>query len=378
MKRVNIRHAIGIWLLLMSAPASAHKPSDSYLSLSVQGTQVQGQWDIALRDLDYALGLDANDDGALTWGEVRTRHAHIATYALAHLRLQRGGEACPTTVTEQLLDTHSDGAYHVLRFRAACTQEPRTLDIEYTLFFDLDPQHKGLLRLGHAGTTQTVVFDAQHTTRRIALDGHGTWRALWDYGVQGGWHIWSGYDHLLFLLILLVPAVLRHERTHWQGVENFRAALLDTAKVVTAFTVAHSITLSTATLGLVSLPSRWVESAIAASIIIAAMNNIVPVWQMRRWPLALVFGLIHGFGFASVLTDLGLPAGALAGALLGFNLGVETGQMVIVMIFLPLAFVVRVSLFYRYTVYIAGSAAAAGLAGIWLVERAFNLRLLAI
>lgn len=125
-----------------------------------------------------------------------------------------------------------------------------------------------------------------------------------------------------------------------------------------------------------SLPSRWVESAIAASIIIAAINNIVPILQTRRWPLAFVFGLIHGFGFASVLTDLGLPAGALAGALMGFNLGVEAGQMVIVMMFLPLAFVVRASLFYRYTEYIAGSAVAMGLAGIWFVERAFNLRLL--
>ena len=373
-----MKYLLGMWLVLMSMPALAHKPSDSYLSLSVEGAQVQGQWDIAVRDLDYALGLDANDDGALTWGEIRTHHAHIAAYAQARLRLQRGSEACPITVTEQLLDTHSDGAYHVLRFGAVCTQAPRSLDIEYTLFFDLDPQHKGLLRLSHAGTTQTVVFDAQHATRRITLDGHGTWHALWDYGVQGVWHIWTGYDHLLFLLILLVPAVLQRERTHWQGVENFRAALLDTAKVVTAFTVAHSITLSAATLGLVSLPSRWVESTIAASIIVAAINNIVPILQARRWPLALGFGLIHGFGFASVLTDLGLPAGALAGALMGFNLGVETGQMVIVMMFLPLAFVVRASLFYRYTVYIAGSAVAMGLAGIWFVERAFNLRLLAI
>lgn len=371
-----MKSIIIIWLMLMGAPALAHKPSDSYLSLSVAGAQVQGQWDIAVRDLDYALGLDADDDGVLTWGELRTRHAHIAAYALAHLRLLQDGVACPMAVTEQLLDTHSDGAYHVLRFRATCTQEPRILGIEYKLFFDLDPQHKGLLRLNHADTTQTAVFDAQHATRRITLNSHGTWRALGDYSIQGVWHIWTGYDHLLFLLLLLVPAVLRRERTHWQGVENLRAALLDTAKVVTAFTVAHSITLSAATLGLVSLPSRLVESAIAASIIVAAINNIVPILQTRRWPLALIFGLIHGFGFASILTDLGLPAGALAGALMGFNLGVEAGQMAIVMVFLPLAFIVRASPVYRYTVYIAGSALAAGLAGIWFMERAFNLRLL--
>ena len=140
----------------------------------------------------------------------------------------------------------------------------------------------------------------------------------------------------------------------------------------------HSITLSAATLGLVHLPSRLVESIIAASVILAALNNVFPLLPARRWVVAGVFGLVHGFGFASVLTDLGLPAGALASALVGFNLGVELGQLALVSVFLPLAYALRASIFYRYTLRVAGSVIVAGLAGVWLVERAFNLRLLVL
>jgi hypothetical protein len=147
-------------------------------------------------------------------------------------------------------------------------------------------------------------------------------------------------------------------------------------RIVTAFTLAHSITLSLATLGFVSLPSRWVESAIAASVVLAALNNVWPVFHGRRWMVAFGFGLIHGFGFASVLIDLGLPQGALALALLGFNLGVECGQMAIVAAFLPLAFVLRHSAFYRRLVLRLGSLLITALASTWLAERVFEIKLL--
>ena len=147
-------------------------------------------------------------------------------------------------------------------------------------------------------------------------------------------------------------------------------------RIVTAFTVAHSITLSLATLGLVTLPSRIVESSIAASVVLAALNNVYPVAHGRRWMVAFGFGLLHGFGFASVLVDLGLPQGALALALLGFNLGVECGQLAIVAAFLPLAYAVRRSWFYRRVVLLGGSLVIAVVASVWFVERAFNLKLM--
>ena len=146
--------------------------------------------------------------------------------------------------------------------------------------------------------------------------------------------------------------------------------------MVTAFTLAHSITLSLAVLGLVSLPSRVVESSIAASVLLAALNNVWPVFHGRRWMVAFAFGLLHGFGFASVLVDLGLPQGALAVALAGFNVGVELGQLTIVAVFLPLAYALRRSLFYRRAVLVGGSLLIALLAGVWLAERALDLKLM--
>ncbi|MGH6842163.1 MAG: HupE/UreJ family protein, partial [Methylocella sp.] len=145
-----------------------------------------------------------------------------------------------------------------------------------------------------------------------------------------------------------------------------------------AFTVAHSITLSLATLQLVSLPARISESAIAMSVVLAALNNLFPIVRGRRWVVAFCFGLIHGFGFASVLTDLGLPSGVLALALVGFNLGVEAGQIAIVAIFLPAAYRLRRTWLYRSVVLAGGSSAIVAVAALWFVECAFNLECLPV
>jgi len=145
---------------------------------------------------------------------------------------------------------------------------------------------------------------------------------------------------------------------------------------VTSFTVAHSITLSLAALGMISLPSRLVESAIAVSVVLAALNNLIPLVGGRRWLVAFAFGLIHGFGFASVLAELGLPRDALVLALVGFNLGVEAGQLSIVAGFLPLAYFLRRGWFYRQVILFGGSTAIAAIAMVWLLERALNMKLI--
>ena len=358
------------------APAQAHKPSDSYLAITVGEAEIKGQWDIALRDLDFAIGLDADGNGEITWGEVRAKHGEIAAYALARLAIRADGAACSIEPGAQLIDGHTDGAYTVLPLTIRCAKTPAQLAIDYTLFADLDPQHRGLLNLQALGNTRTAVLGPQAATQTFELKAVSRWAQFIDYAREGVWHIWIGFDHILFLLSLLLPAVLLWRGRQWQAVETFRAAFVDVFKIVTGFTVAHSITLSLATLGFVSLPSRWIESAIAASVVLAALNNVWPLFHGRRWMVAFGFGLIHGFGFASVLTDLGLPREALALALVGFNLGVEAGQLAIVALFLPLAFALRRTAFYRRAVMLGGSLAIAILAGVWLVERAFNLKLL--
>ena len=377
--RVRALLALGL-ALLVQVPAQAHKPSDSYLTITVGETAITGRWDIALRDLDFAIGLDADGDGAITWGEVRARHAEIAAYALARLAIRTDGadgQPCTVEAGAQAIDDHTDGSYSVLPLTIRCPQLPRGLTIAYRLFADLDPQHRGLLNLQAGGVARSAVLGPQAPLQTFDLKEARRLRQFFDYLRDGVWHIWIGFDHILFLLSLLLPAVLVWGGRQWRAAETFGAAFWSVVRVVTAFTAAHSITLTLATLGYVSLPSRWVESAIAASVVLAALNNVWPVFHGRRWMVAFGFGLIHGFGFASVLVDLGLPRDALALALVGFNLGVECGQLGIVAVFLPLAFGLRRSWFYRRLVMIGGSLAIAGLAAVWLCERLFQFKVLA-
>ncbi|MCM2289631.1 MAG: HupE/UreJ family protein, partial [Sulfuritalea sp.] len=256
-------------ILLISLPVLAHKASDSYLVLDIKGDAVSGQWDIALRDIDFALGLDADGDGAITWGELRARHAEIAAWALGRLSLQRGG-ACTLQVADHLVDSHSDGAYAVLQLAGNCPAGSGELALNYRLLFELDALHRGLLRLSLDGVTQTAVLSPQRAEQRFAAGEVSRLAQFGQYLVEGIWHIWIGFDHILFLLALLLPAVLVHEAGRWRGVARFGEALREVLWVVTAFTIAHSITLTLAAMGLVALPSRLVESAIAASVVLAA------------------------------------------------------------------------------------------------------------
>ncbi|MBI2803332.1 MAG: HupE/UreJ family protein [Gammaproteobacteria bacterium] len=363
-------------LVLTCAAAWAHKPSDSYLTLRVAGQQIAGQWDIALRDLEYALGLDTNQDHQITWGELRAQQEAIAAYALSHLHLTADAHACPVTTRAHLVDAHSDGAYEVLRFTARCPATIAQLGVDYRLFFDLDPQHQGLLHLESGAVTRTAILGIENPAQ--TFDVHRTeWFADFrQYLWLGIWHIWTGFDHLLFLLSLLLPAVLTRHHKAWQAAPDLRLSLWAVGKVVTAFTLAHSVTLSLAALGFVSIPSRLVESTIAASVVLAACNNLYPLFLARRWLLAFTFGLIHGFGFASVLADLGLTSGTLLTRLIAFNVGVEGGQLALVCLFIPVVWRLRGGFFYQRLVMNGGSFAIAVLALGWFSERALLIKFL--
>lgn len=388
--------------VLRTLPAEAHKPSDSYLSIQVEGARVRGQWDIALRDLDYAIGLDRDDDATLTWGEVRGQMGRITAYALDHLALRLGTITCAPRVEDLMIDRHTDGGYAVLLFdTSGCEAAPNdaALSVRYDLFFDVDPQHRGLVQVAFIRPTElrtTTGYDAERGAFETMLAGHSDVTILAPdrheatfirrapsrlatiatFAQNGVWHIWTGFDHMLFLISLLLPAVARRSDGRWYSAPRFADALGGTIRVVTAFTVAHSITLSVAALGIVDLPSRLVESCIALSVAVAAANNLVPLLDRRRtWQVAFLFGLVHGFGFASVLTDLGLGRSAIALALLSFNAGVEVGQLALVTLLLPLAFALRRTAGFRWGVMTAGSVAIVVVALGWLFERALDLRI---
>jgi hypothetical protein len=361
--------------VLRTPSACAHKPSDSYLRLSIppNATQLDGQWDIALRDLDFVLDLDRDHDGTLTWGEVRKAKLRITDYALARLAIEALGSGdraqCALDPRDLLVEQHVDGYYAVVRFVAECGVRPKRVIVRYQLLFDVDVTHRGLLNVSAGDSEQAEVLSADSPVASISVGSPGRWHEFRGFVTEGIWHILKGYDHLLFLLTLLFPAVLRYGGAGWVPQTTLRESALDVLKIVTAFTLAHSLTLSLATLGLLHLPSRWVESAIAATVMLGALNNLRPVVTKRRWAVAFAFGLVHGFGFASVLADLGIHGNNLVLALVGFNSGVEIGQLAVVSGVLPLAFLGRRTVFYRRAFMPAGAAIISVLAGYWLMIR---------
>lgn len=374
---IALRNLLRVLLLLVvTVPAYAHKSSDSYLKIDVDQSRITGVWDIALRDLDFALALDSDGDGTLTWGEIRSARDLIFDYAFARLRLLADAARCPITANDLLIDRHSDGAYAVLRFDAQCPRVITTLSIDYQLLFELDAQHRGLVRLTANNATQSSVFAPNTRAQTLSLRSTTALSGFSGYIQLGMQHIASGIDHLLFLFALLLPSVLRRTDNTWRSVERLQPALIDLTKVITAFTLAHSLTLALAVLGLVQLPSTLVESAIAVSIVVAALNNLWPIFSERRWTIAFAFGLMHGFGFSGALTDLGLAREQLAGALLGFNLGVEFAQLAFVALMVPTAFFLRRRMPYVRTILAPGSVLIAALGTVWLIERSLSITLL--
>lgn len=368
---------LGVMLLLVlvAGSALAHKPSDSYLRLQVEGASIEGRWDIALRDLHALIGLDGDGDGAITWRELQARRPAVAEAAMGGLSVRAGDAACGIQATDLAVVDHADGSYAVLSLEGQCPAPIRELTLDYDFLFDLDPTHRGLVNLAFGGTRSAILSPEQsHVV--FTAEQAGAVRLFGRYLREGAWHIWAGIDHMLFLVCLLLPAVLRRVGGAWVPVDSGRRAFIDILKIVTAFTLAHALSLTAATLDWLRPPTRWVEAAVAATIVFAAINNLRPLVRLERlWWVAFGFGLIHGAGYASVLGSLGLPAGTMAVALLGFNLGVEGGQILIAVLVIPLAFAARRQGWYRHGIVVPGSVIIALLAGLWLVQRLFNLRL---
>ena len=381
-------------LALFPIASIAHKESDAYLTLRTDPANpnlLRGQFDIALRDLAFVLDIDSNRDSAITWGEVKAHRAAIERYALDGLTIKGDGLTCQTRATDQKIDTHNDGAYDVVYFDALCDKEiPNRLTIVYALFQDVDPYHRGIVTIHAGDRVAGAVLGPKTPAATLDLREPDRWSQFKSFMVDGVWHIWTGPDHLLFILSLLLPAVLYRQSllsssgllpsipaasndTGWVPVPKLSRAMIELIKVVSGFTVSHSATLTLSVLGYVNLPSRLVESGIALSIIVAALNNLYPVVTRRAWVVAFAFGFIHGLGFASALAGLSLPPAAMAASLGGFSLGVELGQESIVLPFLPLAFLLRKTRFYQVGVLRWGSLLIIAIATLWLIQRAFDV-----
>ena len=349
--------------------AEAHSQSYGYLDIRLNAQTVSGRFEAAVRDLDRLYRLDSNGDGAITWAELRQREAAVGQAALQTLSLVSLKGQCNLTMKPMLIDNHGGETYAVIPFTSNC-DAAAAMTLNYNFLSGLDARHRGLATLTDAqGRVRNFVMATGE--RNIALgSGSRGWMAeMASFAVNGFHHILIGYDHILFVLTLLIgTAMLERGR-------STRETFLQTAKVITAFTLSHSVTLGLAALGFLVVPTALAESLIAATIAIAAINNIWPFLTSRLWLVALVFGLIHGVGFANVLAGIGLPQNNLLPSLLAFNIGVEVGQLAIVVIALPLIMLVARQHFSRIAMPMANCAITA-LALLWLSDRALGTGLM--
>lgn len=381
MRRTITQTLIGLLWLLLSLPGWAHQPSDAFLTLTV-GTdgRIEQRLDIALRDLDLELDLDADGDGQLRWGELRARWGDVERLIDGAVQVSAQGTRCSSTVmASPQLDERAGVRHAVTRRTLHCggNAPPAAIAIDYRLMAQLDATHRGLLRIDRPGQEQplTQVLVPGQAPTRIVLEttptapGTAASHGLTGFFVEGLAHIAAGADHILFIVTLLLVVVWRRDRAGWKPRDSAGGAWREALRLVTAFTVSHSVTLGLAAAGVVAPPTRWVETGIAISVLLAAIDNLRPFLPGPRWISVAIFGLVHGFGLAGPLQSLGLQGWSLAGPLLAFNLGVEAGQGVIVVLLLPLALWLRSRVGYRRWVVQPASLVVASMALWWTVER---------
>lgn len=346
-------------VLAIAGTARAHQSSLKYVDVTIDGARAELAVTIAPSDATEALGLP--DDARPTAGEAATpaTASYVASWIAA-----TGCPAGPATA-------RVEQAFVVVRWTVSCASAIERLELDFTQFFALDRRHDASVTAHAPGATAdpTIVRAAEPVI--VVHAGEAAITGWIGYGMD---HIYGGPDHVCFVLALLLVVVLVRREDGWD-VRPPLAALRATAVIVTAFTVAHSLSLIAASLGWIALPSRLVESIIAASILYTAVENVIrPDARWRFW-LTFAFGLVHGLGFASQLEELLPPSNVLV-PLLAFNVGVELGQLTIVAVALPVLWLAARGLGARtyLRVVVGGMAVLLSLVAIkWLIERVFSV-----
>lgn len=340
---------------LLAGMAQAHETTRSYLALEREGTAVTARLSLAFRDVEVVAWMDEDLDGRITWGEAKARLDEAASYASARLDIVAGG-TCPLTPTGAGASQSGGIDYLDLVFSATCPEAAAPLEVGTTLFAEIDPGHRLFLTASEGGRQASLVLASGATSTGIATDA-GTFAGFATYFRAGVEHLLAGADHLAFLLVLMLPAAV--------GTGAIRGRVLDVVAAVTGFTIAHAVTLTAAATEVLRPPTQLIETLIALSILVTAIDNVQPFIPGPRAALAAFFGTIHGFGFATALSGLALGGGGFVVALLGFNLGIEVAQLGMVLLALP----ALATLGGRWVLW-TGSALAATISLVWLWQRA--------
>ena len=347
--------AIAALSLVCTAIAlQAHPISVAFAEIKVEDKQVRWRLHIPAPDMDKFFSIDANENGFLDPPELQRAEARVHEYLKGKVKVFDDGRELPATFGPLQVWNDPDGNPYLETTATFPLPESglQRLTLVCDLLRELSGNYQTVAWITAAGRTDQLVFQrGQPYETSFAESGHPL-AAVAAFVQMGVMHIFTGYDHVAFLL----------------GVVLMGGSFRSIVKIVTAFTVAHSITLALATLNLVTIPGRVVESGIALSIMYIALENLFFKKFDRRWIVTFFFGLVHGFGFASALSEIHLTRALLGTALFSFNLGVEIGQVAIVALLLPvLWYLARQS--YNALVIRCASATIFLLGSFWLWQR---------
>jgi hypothetical protein len=355
------------WLAPQAAFAHAASTSFLVVQLPADEAPVDVRWDMSLQDIAWTVFIDADYDGNVTWQEVQSARPALANAVLGQISLKRGGTPCVLSVKDFALAVRNEQNFLSVAMQGACPKRG-LLSVGGPLFMSGDASQRVLLSAVRGGQQLTGVMSAADP-EWIEPAQPSAWGSFVRFIGEGVWHVLIGYDHIAFVLLLLLPSVMRPVDGKWQGAEGLRQVARDLVTIITAFTVAHSITLALAVTGTVKLPTQPIEVAIAASIAVAGGLNLMPKLSRLRLPLAFGFGFVHGFGFANALSEIDAGGSSLVPLLAGFNIGVELAQLGIVAVVLPMIYAMRTTRWYASGVLPLGSCAL-GMAGVvWMLQR---------
>lgn len=350
-----IRQTLTLFFVLVclfgtAVPSYAHSGSYGYSTLHVEGKEIV--YELFLDQNDYLLQFDTNLSRNVENEELSPQRDWITSYLKNGIQIIANSQPLQMELSSMKIEDKNSMRGILFELRFTSEQMLEQIDLHYNLVYENDPEHKNMLVVMADKYSYQDLLSKDKKDIHLTVPTKATSILLWNYFVLGIEHILTGYDHLLFLLSLILIA------------SRFKDALI----IVTAFTVAHSITLFLVATGTINVNSAWVEVTIALTICYVALENLFVQKAKWRWLLTAMFGLIHGMGFAGAVAETGLPKRNLIGTLLSFNIGVEAGQLMVLCVVLPLLLALRKYTWYR-KLMISTSCIIFMMALYWVVQR---------
>ena len=371
---------ISIISSLVSHYSYAHAEGEDYVFVNFFDQRIEGEFQINFIDLSEKLLIQIPSDENSALEAIQTSAPKVIDYINSNFSIStvEGKKLNLNFIESKVLP---ETTYAQYLFEIQVSKLPEEVVIFHNMFYENDPKHRGLFLIQYNAVQAkdygeeytALIFNPNNSEQTLdltkvpgLLDSLGM---VW----QGMLHIWKGLDHVLFILALILPTVLRRDDESWQAVDNYKNSLWQLLKIITVFTIAHSITLLLAALEIVKLNSRFVESMIALSIILVAANNLTQSVKRGSLLVILFLGLFHGLGFASVMGNLPFRMDDLVKMVIRFNIGVELGQIAIVMLVFPALYMLRKKPYYNSVILKGGSLLLILIASYWFLQRAFNL-----